>query len=367
MQFIDLKAQYKVLKNDIDDRIQRVLDHGQFIMGPEVEECEKALADYIGSKHCITCSSGTDAAVIAMMAWDIGPGDEVIVPDFSFIATAETVVLVGAVPIFVDVDPVTYNIDVEKIEAAISKKTKAIAPVSLYGQPPDMDAIASIARKHGLLVLEDGAQSFGGTYRGKKSLNISDVGFTSFFPSKPLGCYGDGGAIFTNNDDRAAAMKSIRFHGQTERYHHVRVGMNGRMDTLQCAILLPKLARFPWELESRQRLAIQYNDAFSSLIPQGVVIPRVMPERSSAWAQYTLQVPHRARFQEHLKQVGIPTAVHYPRTMSQQPAYTEKNSRISSNVVSRQLADRVVSLPLYPDMDEKTQKFIVESVLNAPF
>ncbi len=356
--FIDLKAQYQALHKPIQDQIQKVLEHGLFIMGPEVDEVEKHLARFSGAKHALTCSSGTDAAILAMMALGVGPGDEVIVPALSFIATAETVVLVGATPVYVDVDPNTYNLDVRALEKALSAKTKAIQPVSLYGQPADMDEINAFAKKHNIFVLEDAAQSFGARYKGRCSGALSVIGVTSFFPAKPLGCYGDGGAAFTDDDTLAETMREIRTHGQKKRYFHTRIGINGRLDTMQCAILIPKLDRFPWELEQRTRLALRYNNAFSGLPP---VIPRLAPERTSSWAQYTLQVQNRDAFQKHLQAQGVPTAVHYPRTMPDQPAYQELG-RIMNIETSRKLADVVISLPLYPDMTEEQQDYVIQTV-----
>lgn len=361
--FIDLKAQYQALKTPIQKRIDTVLEHGQFIMGPEVEELEDKLNEFTGTKHALACSSGTDAAVIAMMALGIGPDDEVIMPAFSFIATAETVVLCGATPVYVDIDPKTYNLDTKQLGKALTPKTKAIQPVSLYGQTADMDSINEFARANKLAVIEDAAQSFGATYKGKRSCNLSTVGVTSFFPAKPLGCYGDGGAIFTNDDQLAEAMREIRVHGQKQRYFHTRIGVNGRLDTLQCAILIPKLERFPWELEQRSRIANRYNEAFQELEQVGMVLPRLAPECTSAWAQYTLQVPRRAEFQKALQDKGVPTSVHYPRTMPDQPAY-EGIGRTLDIKISRQMADAVVSLPLYPDMDEDTQDYVIQQVRN---
>lgn len=357
--FIDLKAQYQALKEPINQRIQTVLEHGQFIMGPEVEELERKLNEFTGTKHCLVAASGTDAAVIAMMAMGIGPGDEVIMPAFSFIATAETVVLVGATPVYVDIDPCTFNLDFRQLEKALSPKTKAIQPVSLYGQPAEMDAINAFAEKHNLHVIEDAAQSFGATYKGKRSCNLTKVGVTSFFPAKPLGCYGDGGAIFTNDDQLAEAMREVRVHGQKSRYYHTRIGVNGRLDTLQCAILLPKLERFGWELEQRDRVAQRYNQAFKELQAHGVILPLLAPHRTSAWAQYTLQISKRDEFQKHMQANGVPTAVHYPRTMPDQPAYTELG-RTMNIEVSRKMAETVVSLPLYPDMTDDLQDYVIE-------
>jgi UDP-2-acetamido-2-deoxy-ribo-hexuluronate aminotransferase len=359
--FIDLKAQYQALREPINKQIQTVLEHGQFIMGPEVEELERRLAKFTGVKHAIACSSGTDAAILAMMAMGIGPGDEVIVPAFSFIATAETVHLVGATPVYVDVDSKSCNLDTRTLEKALSKKTKAIQPVSLYGQPADMDEINAFAKKHGLTVIEDGAQSFGAMYKGKRSCALSEAGVTSFFPAKPLGCFGDGGAAFTDDDKLAEAMKEIRVHGQKQRYYHTRIGINGRLDTLQCAILIPKLERFPWELEQRTHRAMRFNQAFGELESRGVIIPRLSADRSSSWAQYTLQVPEREKFQKAMQEKGIPTAVHYPRTMPDQPAYTDQGRTLNIEV-SRKLAETVVSLPLYPDMTDDIQSYIVDTV-----
>lgn len=362
--FIDLKAQYQAIKEPIQKRIQTVLEHGQFIMGPEMLELEAKLNEFTGTKHCLAVASGTDAAVIAMMAMGIGPGDEVIMPAFSFIATAETVVLVGATPVYVDIDPKTYNLDVRQLEKALSPKTKAIQPVSLYGQTADMDEINAFAKKHNLQVIEDAAQSFGATYKGKRSCNLSLVGVTSFFPAKPLGCYGDGGAIFTNDDQLAEAMREVRVHGQKSRYYHTRIGVNGRLDTLQCAILIPKLERFAWELEQRDRVAQRYNKAFKELESKGVVLPYLGADRTSAWAQYTLQVPKREEFQKFMQAQGVPTAVHYPRTMPDQPAYTELGRTLNIEV-SRKMAESVVSLPLYPDMTDDLQDYVIEQTMRS--
>ena len=315
--FIDLKTQYQVLKPSIDARIQAVLDHGQYIMGPEVAELEERLAAYTGAKHCITVASGTEALLIALMALGVRPGDEVITTPFTFVATAEMIVLLGAVPVFVDIDPETCNIDASKIEAAITPKTRAIMPVSLYGQPADMDEINAIAARHGNIpVIEDAAQSFGAEYKGKKSCNLSTIGCTSFFPSKPLGCYGDGGAIFTGDEGLAKAMREIRVHGQEKRYVHTRIGVGGRMDTLQCAIVLAKLERFDWEIEQRLKIGAGYNELLAGKVP--VVTQR--PDRTSVFAQYTVFVQNCEEVQERLKATGIPTAVHYPVPLHKQPA-----------------------------------------------
>ena len=283
MEFTDLKTQYAALKESIDARIGRVLEHGQYILGPEMVELEQRLAAYTGAKHCITCASGTEALLIALMAAGVKAGDEVITTPFTFVATAEVIVLVGAKPVFVDIEPDTYNMDVSRVEAAVTPRTRAIMPVSLYGQASDMDELNAIAARHGIPVIEDAAQSFGALYKGRKSCNLSAIGCTSFFPSKPLGCYGDGGALFTSDDALAEAMRQIRVHGQDRRYHHIRIGVGGRMDTLQCAVLLSKLERFGWELGERERLARLYGEKLGSL---GSALPVVRTDRTSVWAQY---------------------------------------------------------------------------------
>ncbi len=357
--FVDLKTPYRAIKKDIDARINKVLDHGQFILGPEVEECEKALAKYVGSKHAITCSSGTDALMMALMALGLKAGDEIITTPFTFVATAEIPVLMGMGLKLVDVEPDTFNIDATKIEAAITPKTRAIMPVSLYGQPADMDLINSIAKKHKLYVIEDAAQSFGGTYKGKKSCNLSDIGCTSFFPAKPLGCFGDGGALFTDNDDWAKKLIEIRTHGQSSRYHHTSIGLNGRLDTLQCAVLIAKLERFPWEVERRMAIAQRYHQAFAPFEGR-LRLNKVRAERTSVWAQYTVALENRERFIDFLKERGVPTSVHYPKPIHQQPAYTKwakPDLRISELA-----AQQVVSLPMYPDMSEDVQSRIISAV-----
>jgi len=371
MQFIDLKTQYTELKSSIQQRIQTVLDHSQYIMGPEVQELETALTAYTGARHCITVSSGTEALLISLMALDIKPGDEVITPSFTFVATAEVVALLGAVPVLVDVEPDTGNINAELIEAAISPKTRAIMPVSLYGQTADMDAINAIAAKHGLPVIEDAAQSFGATYKSRKSCNLSTLSCTSFFPSKPLGCYGDGGAIFTNDDALAQTCREIRVHGQSRRYHHTRIGVGGRMDTLQCAIVLAKLERFEWEIEQRLRIGARYLDllAASPAFSSGKAkIITVRPDRNSVWAQFTVQVPNRDTVIAKLNAAGIPTAVHYPCPIHQQPAYRHYAAGKYLSV-SERLANLVLSLPMHAYLDEKEQTGIVnalnDSVLSA--
>ncbi len=368
--FINLQAQYKALKPQIQERINRVLEHGQYIMGPEVEELEAKLAAFTGAKHCITVASGTEALLISLMAIDLKPGEEVITTPFTFVATAEVIVLLGAKPVFVDVEPDTCNIDAKKIEEKITSKTRAIMPVSLYGQPADMDEINAIAARNGnLAVIEDAAQSFGAQYKGKKSCNLSTIGCTSFFPSKPLGCYGDGGAIFTNDDSLAKACKEIRVHGQSARYVHTRPGVGGRMDTLQCAIVLAKLDRFDWEIGERIRIGGRYAELLSdskiesqqSLKDLKVSAVAVRPDRSSVYAQYTLICEDRELLQAKLKSAGIPTAIHYPVPLNEQPAYKHLCCQDCTPIASR-LAKQVMSLPMSADITEAEQDQIITCV-----
>ena len=357
MQFIDLVAQQDRIKDKVDVNIQKVLAHGQYILGPEVNELEEKLAAYTGAKYCITCANGTDALQIAQMTFGIGPGDEVITPGFTYIATAETVAVLGAKPIYVDINPKTYNLDVEQLEAAITPRTKAIIAVSLYGQCADYDAINAIAAKHNIPVIEDAAQSFGASYKGKKSCNLTTVACTSFFPSKPLGCYGDGGAIFTNDEALATVIRQIARHGQDRRYHHIRVGVNSRLDTLQAAILLPKLEILDDEMQARQRVAETYNQLFTEA---GITtIPFIEAHNQSAWAQYTIQVDNRDEVQAKLKEQGIPTAVHYPIPLNKQPAVADANALLP---VGDAVAERVMSLPMHPYMNEKQQNKIVSAL-----
>ncbi len=343
MNFVDLKSQYQRLKADIDTGIQRVLDHGQFILGPEVAELEEKLAAYTGARHCITVANGTDALQIAQMALGIGLGDEIITPGFNYIATAETAALLGARPVYVDIDPRTYNLDPALLEAAITPRTKAIIPVSLYGQCADFDAINAIAARHNIPVIEDAAQSFGATYKGRKSCNLTHIACTSFFPSKPLGCYGDGGAIFTNDDELAKVMRQIARHGQDRRYHHIRVGVNSRLDTLQAAVLLVKLGILDEEMALRQQVAERYTQLLNKA---GIsTTPYIGPHNQSAWAQYTIQVPARDQVQEHLRAAGVPTAVHYPVPLNKQPAVADAAAQLQ---VGDAVAQRVMSLPMHP-------------------
>lgn len=357
MQFIDLVAQQARIKDKIDAAIQTVLQHGTYILGPEVAELEQKLAEFTGTKHCITVANGTDALQIAQMAFGIGPGDEVITPGFTYIATAETVALLGAKPVYVDVCPKTYNLDPTKLEAAITPNTKAIIPVSLYGQCADYDAINTIAAKYNIPVIEDAAQSFGASYKGKRSCNLTTVACTSFFPSKPLGCYGDGGAIFTNDDELALVMRQISRHGQDRRYHHIRVGVNSRLDTLQAAILLPKLEILNEEIELRNQVA----NTYTSLLNDAGVFstPFVEVHNISAWAQYTICVKNRAEVQHKLQEAGIPTAVHYPIPLNKQPAVANSSIQLP---IGDEIAQEVMSLPMHPYLTEQEIKRVVESL-----
>lgn len=358
MQFIDLAAQQQRIKQQIDDNIQKVLRHGHYILGPEVAELEEKLAAYTGARYCISCANGTDALQIALMALGIRPGDEVIIPGFTYIATAETVALLGATPVYVDIDAQTYTLNPDLLEAAITPRTKAIMPVSLYGQCADFDAINAIAARYHLPVIEDAAQSFGATYHGRHSGNLTTIACTSFFPSKPLGCYGDGGAVFTNDEQLAVAMRQIARHGQDRRYHHIRIGINSRLDTLQAAILLPKLAILDEEIGLRQQVADMYRQELTDI---GITPPVIQPHNRSVYAQYTVRVANRPSVQETLKQAGIPSAVHYPIPLNQQPA-------VSSDAVlpiGDQVSQEVLSLPMHPYLTRTQIQQIVAALAKA--
>lgn len=360
IEFCDLKAQQDRIKADIDAGIQRVLAHGQYILGPEVAELEEKLAAFVGAKHCITCANGTDALQIAQMAVGVTHGDEVITPGFTYIATAETVALLGAKPVYVDIDPRTYTLDPTLLEAAITSRTKAIIPVSLYGQCADYDVINAIATRHGIPVIEDAAQSFGATYKGRKSCNLTTIACTSFFPSKPLGCYGDGGALFTNDVELAKVIRQIARHGQDRRYHHIRVGVNSRLDTLQAAILLPKLGILGEEIQRRQQVAATYNRLFNEA---GVsTIPYIEPYNVSAWAQYTVRVKNRSEVQAKMLAQGIPTVVHYPVPLNMQPAVADVNASLP---LGNEFANNVLSLPMHPYLEEDTIKVIAEALVSS--
>ncbi len=358
--FIDLKAQQRRIRPQLEKNIHNVLIHGRYIMGPEVAELEEKLAGYTDVKHCIGVASGSDALQAALMALGIGYGDEVITTPFSFIATAEIIALLGAVPVFVDVDPRTYNMDPGLIEAAVTEKTKAIMPVSLYGQCADFDRINAIAQKHNLPVIEDGAQSFGATYKGRRSCALSTIGCTSFFPSKPLGGYGDGGACFTNDDDLAKVMREIRVHGQSRRYHHPRIGFNGRLDTLQAAILLAKFDIFHQEVEKRGVIGSRYSSMIQEQCPE-IVTPFIEEWNSSVYAQYTIQVKDRVAVQSVLKEKGVPTAVHYPIPLHRQPVFADQKVSLP---ISEGLSERVLSLPMHPLLDVDSQQLIVNKLGN---
>lgn len=361
MEFIDLKTQYSQLKNQIDARIHAVLDHGQYIMGPEIAELEARLAAYVGVKHCIGVADGTTALLIALMALGIKPGDEVITTPFTFIATGEMIALIGATPVFVDIDPATYNLDPRLLAAAITPKTRAIMPVSLYGQCAEMDAINAVAAQYGLPVIEDAAQSFGATYHGRMSCGLSTIACTSFFPSKPLGCYGDGGACFTNDDALAKAMREIRIHGQDRRYHHPIIGLNGRLDTLQAAVLLAKLDTFPSEVVARGRLGARYTQLLAGIAQT----PSIASHHTSVYAQYTIEVDQRAAVQASLKEAGIPTAVHYPIPLHLQPAFAHLGKGVGSFPVAENAGNRVMSLPMHPFLDDESQIKVVDAVKAA--
>ncbi|NYT38031.1 DegT/DnrJ/EryC1/StrS family aminotransferase [Allopusillimonas soli] len=361
MDFIDLKAQQARIKDKIDAGIRQVLTHGKYILGPEVYELEERLAAYTGARFCISCANGTDALQIAQMALGVGPGDEVITPGFTYIATAESAALLGARPVYVDIDPLSYNLDPGLLEAAITPRTKAIISVSLFGQCADFDAINEVAMRHHIAVIEDGAQSFGASYKGRKSCNLSTIATTSFFPSKPLGCYGDGGAIFTNDEELARVLRQIARHGQSRRYHHVRVGVNSRLDTLQAAILLPKLEILDDEIERRQSVA----QAYARLLrdQDAIVTPHINANNISVFAQYSLQMDDRDHVQQRLHEAGIPTAVHYPVPLNQQPA-------VASAIhlpVGDAVAQRIISLPMHPYLQEADQALIAEHVLSGLF
>ena len=359
MQFIDLKSQQARIRDSIDRRLAALLDHGQYILGPEVTEMEQSLAAYVGVAHCVSAASGTDALLLALMALDIGPGDEVITSPFSFIATAEVIALVGATPVFVDVDPVSYNLDPGRLEAAIGDRTRAIMPVSLFGLCADMDAINAIAARHRVPVIEDAAQSFGATYHDRRSCGLSLIGCTSFFPAKPLGCYGAGGACFTNDTDIALRLKELRNHGQDRQYHHPRIGINGRMDGMQAAVILAKMEIFDDEVAARARIGARYSELLQD---SACVTPAIADGYTSVYAQYTLQVDNRDAVRKALQDAGIPSAVYYPITLDQQPALAGR-SRISGDLgVAHALQEKVMSLPMHPYLDDATQDQVVAAL-----
>ncbi len=359
IDFAKLQYQYQLYKTEIDEAIHAVLDKSNYIMGEEVSQLEASLQDFTGAKHAITCASGTDALLLAMMALDIQPGDEIITTPFTFIATAETIAFLKATPVFVDIDERTYNIDASKIEEKITEKTKAIIPVSLYGQPADMDAIQAIADKHGLKVIIDGAQSFGSTYKGKTDSNLGDISTTSFFPAKPLGCFGDGGAVFTNDDTLAKMMRSLRVHGQSKRYHHQYIGMGGRMDTIQAAVLNVKLKYYKKDLDLRQDVAKKYTKALANT---NLVLPFIAKEATSVWAQYSVRVQDRDEIQMKLKDQGIPTAVHYPMPLHLQECFSYLGYKEGDFPIAEHVSNEIMSLPMNPYLEEDEITYIASNL-----
>ena len=359
--FVDLAAQQERIKKSLDRKMAAVLAHGKYILGPEVGELEEKLAEYVGVKYCIACANGTDALLIALMALGIKAGDEVITTAFTYVATGEVIARIGAIPVFVDIDEKTYNINPQKIESAITEKTKAIIPVSLYGQCADFDVINAIAKKHGLAVIEDGAQSFGATYKGKRSCGLSDIGCTSFFPTKPLGCYGDGGACFTNDDGLADAMKIIHKHGQDRRYHHIRMGLNSRLDTLQAAVLLAKLEIFDEEVKRREEVGKRYTELLQGI--PGVTPPYIADGNTSVYAQYTIRTKEREKLRENLEKAGVPTAVHYPIPLNMQPMFDYLPQEKGSVPVAERAAEEVLSLPMSAWVSPEDMNKVVASFI----
>lgn len=361
MQFIDLKTQYAHYQAEIDSRMQAVMEHGRFIMGPEIAECEQQLAEFAGVEHCISVASGTMSLEIALRALDIGPGDEVITTPFTWISSAEVIRLVGATPVFIDIEPTTFNLDLEQLEAAISAKTKAIMPISLFGQMPNFERLNEIAGAHNIPVLEDGAQSFGATQNGKQSCGVTTIGSTSFFPAKPLGCYGDGGALFTNDEQLATAMRAIRTHGGTKRHHHTLVGTNGRFDTLQAAVILAKLPHFANECSRRGEIGARY----SSLLRDICQTPEVAPGNTHVYAQYTIRLENRDEIAAALKTSDIPTAVYYPKCLHEQPVFADLGYQYGNFPESERASKQVLSLPMHPFLAEKDQDSVVDALRNA--
>ena len=363
MQFIDLKSRHNLIKEQIDVRVQTVMAHGQFILGPEVRELEQKLTEYTGSKHCVTVSSGTDSLLVALMALGIGPGDEVITVPYTWISSAEVIALLGAKPVFVDIRQDTLNMDENLLESAITERTKAIMPVSIYGQVPNMDVINSIADKYAIPVIEDAAQSFGATYKGKKSCNLSTIGSTSFFPSKPLGCYGDAGALFTNDDELAEKFRWIRVHGQERKHHHPILGLNGRMDTLQAAILLSIFEVFPEEVIKRGDIGARYSSALSN--SSNLQTPDVAKENTSVYAQYTILSEQRENIQLKLKDSSIPSVSYYSVPLHLQPVFVDLGYQEGDFPVSEQIARQCLSLPMSPYLSKSDQDQVIESILQT--
>jgi len=360
MDFIDLKTQQKRIHDSLQTRINAVLAHGQYILGPEVEELEEALKTFTQAGYCISCANGTDALQIALMALGIGPGDEVITPSFAYIATAEAITMLGARPVYAEIDERTYTVDPASVESLITPRTRAILPVSLFGQCADMDALAAIADRHQLALIEDAAQSFGATYRGRRSCSLGTIACTSFFPSKPLGCYGDGGALFTNDAQLAQRVRQIARHGQERRYHHVRLGMNSRLDTLQAAILLAKLEIFNDEITLRQKVAASYDRLLGEAGVRST--PFIAEGNTSVYAQYTIRSHERMRLCQRLNNAGIPTMIHYPLPLHKQPAVACAHAQLP---LSESVAEQVLSLPMHPYLSHRQQQIIVEALQDA--
>lgn len=357
IDFANLQKQYFMYQSELEQEMDKVLNNASYIMGDAVTKLENSLEEFTGAKYAISCSNGTDALLLAMMALDIKPGDEIITTPFTFIATAETIAFLGATPVFVDIDEKTYNIDPSKIEAAITSKTKAIMPVSLYGQPANMDTIQAIATTHNLKIIIDGAQSFGSTYDGKRDSNLGDISTTSFFPAKPLGCFGDGGAVFTNDDELATKMKSLRVHGQSKRYHHKYIGMGGRLDTLQAAVLNVKLKHYPKDLALRDEVASKYTKAMQN--KTNLILPFVDEKSTSAWAQYSVRVKNRDAVQSSLKEKGIPTAVHYPMPLHLQECFAYLGYQKGDFPISEIVSQEIMSLPMNPYVSDEEIDYIV--------
>ena len=367
--FIDLHAQQERIRPQIEERIKKVLNHGKYIMGPEIAELEQRLAEFVGTKHCVTCASGTDALLMPLLAYEIGPGDAVFTTPFTFISTAEVVSLLGATPVFADIEADTYNIDPAKLRDAIEKvvsdnklKPKGIIPVDLFGQPADYEEIEQIAREFGLFVIEDAAQAFGAHYKNKPACSFGDVGATSFFPAKPFGCYGDGGAIFCNDDDMAQKLRSVRIHGQgSNKYDNVRIGINGRFDAMQAAVLLAKFEIFEEEIELRHQVANRYSQG----LKESVSVPMVKKDRSSVWAQYSILAKNRGDLVNELKSKGIPTAIYYPKPLHLQPAYQSLGYRNGDFPISEKTANQILSIPMHPYLSREDQDFIIEAINGA--
>lgn len=360
IDFANLQYQHELYKDEIENAILKVARNCNFIMGNEVQELEKNLEEFTCAKYAVSCSNGTDALLLAMMALDIKPGDEVITTPFTFIATAEMIAFLGAIPVFVDIDEKTYNINPDLIEEKITSKTKAIIPVSLYGQPADMDKINQIAKKHNIKVIIDGAQSFGSTYDGITDSALADISTTSFFPAKPLGCYGDGGAVFTNDEEIANKMKSLRLHGQSKRYHHKYIGMGGRLDTIQAAVLNVKLKYYPKDLAKRAEVALKYTKALEN--KSNIILPFVDKKATSAWAQYSIRVKNRDEVQNRLKEAGIPTAVHYPMPLHLQECFKYLGYKKGDFLISEIVSEEIMSLPMNPYLTDEEIKYIEEKL-----